>query len=90
VRDALWGLGHGDDRFVDLKRHLYSFQVASSLKMALVQGGNASFLFNRAWLGPWRKYFDDESWRGSDYSSRASVCLYSVPVHVLSSERLTT
>jgi hypothetical protein len=32
-------------------------------------------LSNAHWLGPWRQYFDDESWRGSGYSSRPSVCL---------------
>jgi hypothetical protein len=33
-------------------------------------GGNASQT-----LGPWRQHFDDQSWRGSGYSSRPSVCL---------------
>jgi hypothetical protein len=40
--------------------------------MADVQGGCLS---NAYWLGPWRPHFDDESWRGSGYSSRPSVCL---------------
>ena len=32
-------------------------------------------LSNAHWLGPWRQHFDDESWRGSGYSSRPSVYL---------------
>jgi hypothetical protein len=31
--------------------------------------------------GPWRQHFDDESWRGSGYSSRPSVCLILWPRH---------
>jgi hypothetical protein len=42
-------------------------------KMADIQGGNAS----QTRSGLWRKHFDDESWRGSSYSSRPSVCLIS-------------
>jgi hypothetical protein len=45
-------------------------------KMADVRGGEC--LSNVHWLGPWRQHFDDESWCGSGYSSRHSVCLYSV------------
>ena len=32
------------------------------------EGGGC--LSNAHWLGPWRQYFDDESWRGSGYSSQ--------------------
>ena len=35
-------------------------------RMANVQG---ECLLNMHWLGPWRQHFDDESWRGSGYSS---------------------
>jgi hypothetical protein len=42
-------------------------------KMADVQGGECPS--NVHWLGPWRQHFDDESWRGSGYSSRPSVYL---------------
>jgi hypothetical protein len=38
-------------------------------------------LSNMHWLGPRRQHFDDESWRGSGYSSQPSdFCVpYSVP-----------
>ena len=38
-------------------------------------------LSNAHCLGPWRQHFDDESWRGSGYSSRPSVCLILCPNH---------
>ena len=57
--------------------HLRGIHPLIIFKMADVQG---VILSHTHWLGPRHQHFDDESWCGSGYSSRPSVCLYSVLV----------